>query len=173
MTSVVRETPMRLTELRIALPLKVEARLTAQALELRAALKSALDAGHLPIRTDTGALAESLYVQTAAGSDYNERRAAAESVYHGSKYEASVRAKATANAYTPEHFEARVAPEEALPQVPGEVTTVVATMLAWGFLWEFGHYNRVTEQEEQRPWMTPLTQMFWHDQVGRQFGLWD
>lgn len=123
--------------------------------ELRVELQKALDMGALPIQSDTRALAESLYVQSVRGSDYDARVMAAAVAYLSdeSKWVEPVRAKVTPYAYEKVHFGERVSEEEPLPQTASVARAAVATMLAYGAFWEFGHHNVFTEREEHRPWM--------------------
>jgi hypothetical protein len=124
---------------------------------LREELRAALEEGRFQLASDTGALAESLFVARPGGSDYTARLNAAAARYlsEDSRWMDWVRAKVEPSAYEKEHLGARVAPEESVERQDNAARAAVATMLAWGVLWEHGHYNRLTErQESPRHWMS-------------------
>lgn len=151
----------RIPQVRTLIKKRLQERLTAAMNEMREELRTALESGYLPIQSDTGALAESLYVESPGHSDYSERLNAARDNYLSgeSRWADAVRELLTSEAYTDEHFRARVAREESLPGSDNAEASV-ATMLAWGAWWELGHENEFTQRFEQRPWMLPLCQNF-------------
>lgn len=122
---------------------------------LREHLKAELSSGALPIQSDTGALAESLFIQTPRGSDYDLRLGAAALRYLNDtgRWFVPVREHVDPGAYEKAHFGERVAQEEALPDMGGAPRTVLATMLGYGLWWQQGHWNWLTQQEEApRDW---------------------
>jgi hypothetical protein len=137
---------------------KCDAILAQCARELRDELKKALDMGALPIQSDTHALADSLYVKTKHGSDYEAHLAAAAAAYMGneSQWRGAIRQTVTPDAYTAGHFAERVAPEEPLKVKQNASRAAVATMLAYGTFWQYGHHNQFTNREEHRPWMDQM-----------------
>lgn len=132
----------------------LQKRIERAAKELREHLVHALE-NDLPIHSDTEALAKSLYVQTPGGSDYEDRLREAEEAYLNgeSRWRDFVQEFVSSEAYTAEHFAERVAEEEALPEMGGNPRASVATMLAWGYWWQYGHNNAFTGNYEHRPWM--------------------
>lgn len=148
---------------KLQLQRELEKRVGLAANDLRGEIRAALEEGRFRLGSDTGALAASLYVQTAQGSDYANalNTAAARYLSEDSRWMEWVRAKVEPDAYEKSHFAERVAPEEALTQEQGKARAAVATMLAYGVLWEQGHYNRLTERDESpRHWMSQ-TAMDW------------
>jgi hypothetical protein len=136
----------------------VEARMVMAADGLRAHVAAELDGGSLPIHSDTTALAKSLYVQSETASDYDKARGQAKVAYvtSASRWSQAVRAELDGRAYSPEHFDARCAPEEPLTAGQGSIKAAVATMLIYGLWWEYGHSNLFTKADEPaRYWFTP------------------
>lgn len=135
--------------------------------QLRDALRSAMEGGALPLQPDTHALAVSLAVQTNAGSDFAEARGAAKAAYVGnpSQWREPVQHHVTPDAYSDGHFEERAATSAPpLHQEEHIARAAVLTMLAWGQLWEYGHNNLFTGQEERRPWMGPFCEVWWAEE---------
>lgn len=132
----------------------LQARIEEAAEDLRKHLIRALE-NDLPLHSDTEALAKSLYVQTPGGSDYESALRAAEEAYltGESRWRDLVQEFVTNEAYTVEHFQERVAQEEPLPDLGGKPRASVATMLAWGYWYQFGFNNVFTGNYEHRPWM--------------------
>jgi len=137
--------------IRKAIPKVLQQRLDASAGGLREAIQSELATGRR-LANDTGALSASLYVQSKLGTDFDERLAEAEQAYTSgnSHWAEPVREALGVDAYSPEHFAARAGAQEGLP--PGDIVTVLATMLAIGFWWQMGHQNQFTGRFEQRSW---------------------
>lgn len=125
--------------------------------QIRGVVQDALQQGDM-LSPDSGTLGESLFVQTPEGSDYTARRAAAKDAYlsAASYWRDVVRQVLTANAYTEDHFEERALPEEDLPS---EALAAVATFIAYGWWWQMGHFNMLTERWEKRSWfLEPICQ---------------
>ena len=147
------------------MPERIEAalveRLHKAAKEYRAQIKLALESGAHGIQNDTKALAESIYVSTPHGSDYDERLRAAAAAYltNPSKWKELVQQYVTPSAYTAEHFQERVIGESPLPDSEMAIAAV-STMLAYGTFWEFGHSNVLTGKYEHRTWMGPEADAF-------------
>lgn len=117
---------------------------------LRGVLHASLQGGE-GLNSDSDALAESLFVQTPKESDYFERREAARSAYlrGASHWRGVVREVLSSFAYTEEHFNERAMSEE---ELPSGALAAVATMLAYGWWWQMGHFNVLIEQWERRSW---------------------
>lgn len=148
----------RFGELAARVPVICQTRLYEAATELRSQLREGLGDGSLPIQADTGALSESLSIQTKsrAGetSDVVERIAAAAEAYvtNPTKYDPKLQTVA--------NFERAVAEPEELPDAGAGAVAAVLTLLVWGWAWENGHYNLFTRTEEHRPWMFPVASRF-------------
>lgn len=107
---------------------------------------------------DTGTLAESLFVQTREGSDYDERLGAARDAYTGNQsyWRQIVREIVSQDAYSDADFDEKAMAEEELPR---DAFSAVATFMAYGFWWQMGHYNVLTENWERRSWfIEPVAQ---------------
>jgi hypothetical protein len=156
-------------KVRRALNSALQKRVPVVATRLRDDLQKAVFAGALPLQPDTGALGDSLAVQTAKGSDFDERRQKAKDAYlnNDSLWRESVREHVTKEAYTEQHFEQRAATEEpTLTQDQYVARAAILSMLAWGYLWEYGHYNYFTGKAEHRPWFGPFV-LEWWEQNGK------
>lgn len=152
-----------------AIRAQMQPRMTIAADEMRNALAASLDAGDLPIHSDTMALSKSLSVMTPQGSDGAERLADAATAYMaGGHHTAGVRRFVTAYAYTDEHFNDRVAPEE--PLLPGGVQAKVFTSLSYGYYWFIGHNNVYTGRDEApRDWIMPFATAWATENMTRYF----
>lgn len=151
---------------------ELQKRLERAANDFREHLAEQLNSGALPIQSDTRALAESLFVQTPAKSDYAARLGAASAAYlsGASKWEDAVRATVDGTAYSPEHFTERVAPEEPLSQGSANAAAAIGTMLAWGLWWELGHHNIFTDKDEPaRAWMQTTAEAWAHANLESYF----
>jgi hypothetical protein len=117
--------------------------------------------GEGPLNSDTGALREGLYVQHREGDDFAERRSAAQSAYtdEGGMWPDIVREHITEQAYTPDHFEERAASD--VEPLPLDALAAVCEMMAYGWFWQMGHFNVLTENWEQRSWfIEPVMRWF-------------
>ena len=160
----------RFPQLRREIPRALEARLKEAAVDLRDTIRDELKSGALPIQSDTGALADSLSVQSSDGtSDIAVRmgKAKADYVSGSSRYGDAVKALVTGAAYTSGHFNERTASEDALPD---GIAASVLTLLAWGLWWEMGHNNVFTgKSETPRAWMEPITQRWAMAELEKHF----
>lgn len=136
-----------------AIEKNAQPRLTIMADELREHLAGLLDAGSLPIQSDTHALALSLSVQTPQGSDSDIRtRMAGQAYVAGGRHTAAVRLNVSSKAYTQAHFDARVAAEGIMTSRGARAR--VFTRLAYGTWWFVGHENQFTRRyETPRDWI--------------------
>lgn len=165
MTHIVIENDRR-PALRQALPGVLQRRQDRAVNGLREAVRDELANGRL-LANDTGTTAESLYIKSPLGSDYQARREAAEQAYTSgvSRWAEPVREALGVDAYTPEHFAERAGPEEDLPA--GEIITALATFFAVGFWWQMGHQNEFTGRYEQRSWfLGPVTRWAQNELAG-------
>lgn len=137
---------------------QLDNRTAAAADALRDRVREMLETGQFGLLGDTGALAESLYVTGPGGrSDYAGRLNAAAAKYlnENSRWMDLVRWKVDATAYEKSHFGQRVLAEEGLGQEMHAARAAVGTLLAYGVLWESGHWNWVTERHEPpRHWLS-------------------
>lgn len=150
----------------------LEKRVPQVARDMRNDLAEAMASGGLPLQPDTTALANSFAVQSAEGSDFAEQRQAAKSAYlnNASKYKEAVQAEVSRSAYTEEHFENRAAVDEPpLSQGQHVARAAILTMLAWGILWEYGHYNLFTRKTEHRPFFVPYLEEWWKQNAKQAF----
>jgi hypothetical protein len=134
---------------------EIEYRTTIAADACRVFIHDALESG-AAITSDTHALAKGLYVQTTGGSDYAQRAQEAKDAYlnNPSAWSDLVRIVISAQAYTPADFDRVRLHEEPLPNVPANTyIAAVASLMAYGYLWEMGHNNALTGKYEHRPWM--------------------
>ena len=113
--------------------------------DLASYLAAALDAASGGIHSETGALAESLYVRSTGRNDYETALEAARAAF------AENPSRLTGVPPSPkaiENFEKLIAAQEGLPERAANVfVCTCVTMLAYGLYWETG--------PEARPWMEP------------------
>lgn len=131
-------------------------RLTIATDELRNHIADSLDAGALPIQSDTEALAKSLSVRTPEGSDGDARIRQAATAYlskDNSRWIGPVRQFVTPMAYEKAHWAERVADDVRLPRLDKRPRTMLYTRVAYGLWWYAGHSNVFTGRYEERDWI--------------------
>lgn len=162
----------RVPAVRANLEREAKVRVGRAAHALRDAMRADLDGGKLPLGPDTGALSASLFVQEEAGSDYGASAARAQSAYvGGGRWQEPVREHVSPEAYTAAHFQARLGPEEPLPAPgPHRAFAGVATALAYGGWWQWGHFNAFTRRDEgPRDWFAGPSEAWLRANLARQF----
>ncbi len=169
MTSVVIENDRR-GFVRQRLPEVIQDRQINAMQGLRAFMQGGMEKSG-PIHNDTGALSEGLYIKSARGSDYETRRASAQSAYVGSdsKWRDAVRMLVSPDAYSAAHFAERAADEAEIENDDDDIVTMLACMMAYGYWWQYGHENRFTKKWEQRSWFIEPIAQWWPLQAERYF----
>jgi hypothetical protein len=139
------------------------------ALGLRDYLRGTIS-GEGPLDSDKGALREGLYIQWEGGDDFEAQRDSAKSAYtgEGGEWQDIVRERITEAAYTDEHFEERAA--TSAEPLPGDALAAVCELMAYGWWWQMGHFNVLTENWEQRSWFIEPVMRWFQAEAEAHFG---